>query len=329
MKHTVFILLSIFYITGCKNSTNSTPIKPNPSGKSGEIIVVVPDNLWKGKVGDTIFFALSRAFDVLPQDEAFFNIVHIPKSGFKNIFKTHRNIIFINIGSEYPKASVKEERDKWAKYQLIYEFYAPDTSSFFKIWDKNISNIMANIYDEELARYSLAYKKNLNQKAIEKIKENFKISMEIPIDYNLDVLKKHFAWISKETNVSSQGIFIYDYPYVDSNTFTTDFIIKKRDEITKLNVPGPNEGTYMQTEKRVPFKVEKMNLNGNFTYVVRGLWYTENYFLGGPFVSYSILDTQRNRVVTVEAYVYAGKQDKKLYVWQTEAILRSVKILKK
>jgi len=328
MKKIVFILISITFFWGCKNSNNSTPIKPNPSGKTGEIIVIIPDKQWEGKVGDTIFFALSKPFGVLPQDEPYFNIVHLQKNAFKNIFKTHRNIIFINISKDYPEPKIKIERNIWAKLQLVYRFYAPDTAAFFKLWTENIDGIMQKIYDEELSRYSLSYKKSLNEKAISKIKENFDISLQIPVNYNLDVLKDHFAWISNETNVSSQGIFIYDYPYVDSNTFTTDYIIKKRDMITKLNVPGPTEGSYMQTEKRVPFKVEQMNLNGNYTYVIRGLWYTENYFLGGPFVSYSILDTARNRVVTVEAYIYAGKQEKKLYVWQTEAVLRSIKILK-
>ncbi len=92
-------------------------------------------------------------------------------------------------------------------------------------------------------------------------------------------------------------------------------------------VPGQTEGSYMQTETRVPIISEQFYLNNNYAYMLRGLWYIENYNQGGPFVSVSVLDEKRNRVVCADAYVYAGKKNKKLYIWQVESILRTLKIL--
>lgn len=321
----LFIVTQIF--NSCVTNTSSNPVKPNPTGKAGEIIVVINDSKWNTEVGDTIFYTLSYPFPDLPQDEPFFDVIHIPPSSFQNIFKTHRNIIFINIGVENQEPKITKTQDKWANYQIIYNFYAPDDTSMIKLWSENFEQIKETIFNADLVRFQSAYKNYQNTEAIAKIKKLYNISMEIPSEFNLDELKDDFYWISKETNTTSQGIFIYTYPYTDSNTFTSDYIVAKRDEYLKKYVPGPNNNTYMQTEKQVPMHTEEITLNGNYAFVLRGLWYTENYFMGGPFVNISVLDEKNNRVITVEAYVYAGKQDKKLYLWQTEAVIKTLKIL--
>ncbi len=320
-----FLIISIIFFACSNNSSN--PIKPNPTGKSGEILVVINDPLWDNFIGDTIYYSLSAPFLVLPQDEPFFEVVNIPQASFKNIFKTHRNIIFIDIGPENQEPKLTKTTDKWSNSQLIYHFYAPNDTAFINLWNNNVEDLKKEFFKKDLNRYQEAFGKNLNQEAVKVLKEKYNISMKIPREFKLDVQKEHFCWISKETQLSSQGILIYDYPYNDTNTFTLDYIINKRDKITKKNVPGPNDGTYMQTEKQVPFETEEFYLNDNYSFLIRGLWYIENYFLGGPFVSMSVLDKKRNRIVTVEAYVYAGKQEKKLYLWQTESIIKTLKIL--
>jgi len=59
------------------------------------------------------------------------------------------------------------------------------------------------------------------------------------------------------------------------------------------------------------------------------LWHvnSKTVFMGGPFVSYTVIDKKRNRVVTVYGYVFAGNQDKRNYVRQVEAVLKTLKIL--
>ena len=60
---------------------------------------------------------------------------------------------------------------------------------------------------------------------------------------------------------------------------------------------------------------------------LRGLWRTENAFMGGPFLSYTVLDEKRNRVVTAEGFVFAPSLDKRNYVRELEAIIQSVEII--
>jgi len=94
----------------------------------------------------------------------------------------------------------------------------------------------------------------------------------------------------------------------------------------KKYVGGENPGSYMSTELQVLPTFRSFKLNGTYTAELRGLWKVEGDFMGGPFISISQLDESKNRVVTVEGFVYAPKYNKRNYVRQLEAILYSLKL---
>jgi hypothetical protein len=52
----------------------------------------------------------------------------------------------------------------------------------------------------------------------------------------------------------------------------------------------------------------------------------ENDFMGGPFVSYTFVDEKRNRVVTLDGYVYAPNAPKRDLMIQLESIMYSMKL---
>ena len=114
---------------------------------------------------------------------------------------------------------------------------------------------------------------------------------------------------------------IYYYPYTDTNTFTPEYLIRKRNEFLHRYVPGPTKGSYMTTESQYPVIFREMAKDGDYLVELRGLWKLEKAFMGGPFISYTFVDEQHNRVVTIMGYVYNPSQDKRDLVRQVEAIL--------
>jgi hypothetical protein len=70
-----------------------------------------------------------------------------------------------------------------------------------------------------------------------------------------------------------------------------------------------------------------MAKNGEYLVELRGLWRLENAFMGGPFISHTILDEKNNRIVTVEGFVYAPSLDKRNYVRELEAILQTFELV--
>ncbi|MEA2041959.1 MAG: DUF4837 family protein, partial [Bacteroidota bacterium] len=70
---------------------------------------------------------------------------------------------------------------------------------------------------------------------------------------------------------------------------------------------------------------EKTKINGNFAVITRGLWRVEGAFMGGPFVNYAVLDKARNRIVYIDGFVYAGRQEKRRFMREVEAIVSSIR----
>ena len=58
-----------------------------------------------------------------------------------------------------------------------------------------------------------------------------------------------------------------------------------------------------------------------------GLWETVGDIMGGPFVSYTVLDEKHNRVITLDAFLYAPADKKRDLLRQIESILLYMKIL--
>ncbi len=339
-KNIILFLISLLIILSACHKTNKSTsekkpydtknrvfaYKPNSGGNAGEVEVVIPKKLWDDKVGDTIFNILTQPFPGLPQIEPFYKPLQVDPQNFQNIYKEHRNIIIVKIGDKYKRGWLIQH-DIWAANQLVITYQAPNEQQFIELFTKTSKRLLDTLYLADLHRYQAAYEDYLNKPLINELEKLYHISLVVPNTYTLDVKKKNFAWLSRETAKTGQEIIIYFTPYKSVHDFDLKNIIRRRDSVAKLNVPGPDKGTYMQTEPLYPPQYEKTYINGHFAVVVRGLWKTHGAFMGGPFVNISVLDQKRNRIITLDGFVYAGKQNKKLYLWQVEAILRSIKIL--
>jgi len=72
--------------------------------------------------------------------------------------------------------------------------------------------------------------------------------------------------------------------------------------------------------------LQPFEFRDRYTVEVRGLWRVEGDFMGGPFVSLTTVDEARNRVVTVEGYVFAPRYNKRNYLREVEAVVYSLDI---
>ncbi|MCB0408861.1 MAG: DUF4837 family protein [Flavobacteriales bacterium] len=56
------------------------------------------------------------------------------------------------------------------------------------------------------------------------------------------------------------------------------------------------------------------------------MWYVKGDFMGGPFINYTFVDEKRNKVISIDGYVYAPRFDKREYLRELEALIRSIKL---
>lgn len=324
--HFLSILLFASVWFSCDNISNQD-LKPNVTGKAGELLLVVDDNKWNSPVGDSLRAVFQAEVQILPQREALFTVVNIPNKAFSNLFETHRSIVRVKISPKQKKASLKLRRNVWAKPQTVFEITAPDDSAFFSLLIKNKDAIVDTLLKDERARYLQSFIKFENQEVSRVLKERG-VAMHIPKGYSLDVNKDDFMWISHETPMISQGILIGFIDYKDTAQLIKANLIHQIDSLLKKNVPGALKGSYMQIEKRAEVFYKKMYRAGIFTVELRGLWQSEGDYMGGPFVALVSVDTKLNRIVLTFGYVYAPKYNKRNYMRQVETILYSLKISK-
>ena len=84
----------------------------------------------------------------------------------------------------------------------------------------------------------------------------------------------------------------------------------------------------MITEPLFPPIVTEFKMKDTYTIEMQGLWRMhEGYAMGGPFISLTQLDEKRNKVITVEGFVFAPAHQKREFVRQMEAILYSIEIV--
>jgi hypothetical protein len=78
-------------------------------------------------------------------------------------------------------------------------------------------------------------------------------------------------------------------------------------------------------EAYTPFTSEVV-LDGKKTFETRGKWEVKNDFMAGPFLNYSVVDKKNNRIIVFEGFTYAPSVNKRAFLFELEAIAKSMKI---
>lgn len=319
----VIILASTF---SCKKgSKGENSFLPNVTGAAGELVLVLPKPLWTDSIGINYKDILTQDFPYLPQSEPIFDMISIPPEAFTDIFKSHRNIIINETSSEFKEPKFILKRDVWSSPQTVLYVVGPNFTS--------ISNLVKKEKDKLVAIFEQAERDRIIQNAIKyeeleiatTLQQKFNATIKIPKGYTIRKQTDSFVWISHETPKISQGLIIYKFPYTEKNTFSAEYLLKKRDEVVN-QIPGPTDGTYMFTSQVFPPHFSAMMYKDRYFGILRGFWDVYKHPMGGPFISFSTLDEKRQTIINVEAYVYAPSANKRNYLRQVEALVYTLEV---
>lgn len=322
----LILILPVLFIISCENTGGSLP---NSAGQTAEMVVVTSNQAkWDSPVGDSIQHYFNRQFDVLPQPEPLFDIIHLPLSTFEEaeLYHAHHNILIIDIDNTLKKSSLDVRKDEWARPQNVIQISSPNESEFYSFFETSKYSVLGLLMKSERERLINTFSKFRDAEVIEGLKSHFKMTMELPSGFYIAKQTADFMWIRKETPKISQGIMIYMYDFVDTVAFDVSRIVAFRNSMTEEYIPGPSDGSFMiVSEEYLPITSKKIDFNGLFAVETRGLWKLENDFMGGPFINYTLVDEKRNKVVTVDGYCYAPNAPKRDLMIQMEALIYSLK----
>lgn len=322
----ILAIIILIFTVSCQPKEHKV-LLPKVSGMPGEVLLVIDKYLMESAIGDFFIETFSQSYEALPADEPIYDLIPIPSNGFSKLFKSHRNIFLIKISSEKVEPKIIVQQDVWATPQLVVNIIGPNDKSLITYLEENREKLISLLDVNEVNRTIGNYRKHMAKGINERLKTEHNLSISVPNGYSIGVDSSDFIWLTHEVADMIQGVLIYHYPYTDPNTFTPEYLISQRDVFTRKYVPGPISGSYMKTEHEFPVIFRENIKNGNYMAEIRGLWRTEKAFMGGPFLSYTMLDEKRNRVVTAEGFVFAPSRDKRNYVRELQAIIQTVEII--
>ncbi len=159
------------------------------------------------------------------------------------------------------------------------------------------------------------------------------VTLNIPSLYKVVKQEDNFVWVEGQIQKGTVNLIIYTMPWdsfkVDS-TFVKD-IVHMRDSIGSLYIPGPDvpgKITHMRTEPAFSPSVFPAEIAGRKAAEVRGLWDIKNYPMAGPFLTYIVNDEEHNRKIVVEGFTFAPSTEKRDYMFELEAILKTLRFTK-
>ena len=312
MIRTASILFFLIIALSC--SDNQQKLLPASSGNINSISVVTNDELWEGAVGELIRENFGRPIYGLPQIEPIFSLSHIPSKVFSGFATKSRTILKIDVSEN---EGVFNFKNTYASPQRIIQITANSPDKIIEIINENLNSIYSTMYFNEIQEKQRRISKNLNK--TEAIKNNTGVSLKFPSAYRVAKADTNFVWIRRDIETGSVNLFIHR-----QTDLTKQSIIEKRDSISKIYIPGPVENTYMSTDLIYTPDTHEINVGGKQVFETRGLWEIEGQFMAGPFLNFQI-KLGDDDFIMLDGFVYSPGSTKREYIFELEAIMRSLK----
>ncbi|MEL0455291.1 DUF4837 family protein [Flavobacteriaceae bacterium SZ-1-7] len=324
MRYFLFSLLSFMLLTSCGDKKKSTErYIQDSSGAINNVSVVTENEIWDGRVGEAIRTVLAKPIYGLPQDEPMFTISQIPPAVFSGFVTKNRTVLMIKMNKD---AGIEYLDNVYAKPQKVIVVSGKSKKEIIAILQENESKIIDTFRSMEIAERQRQMAKSPH--SFESIKEKLNLTIDFPSIYRIAKSTDDFFWIRKDITTGTTNLMIYELPYsaIKRNDSVVNQIIRIRDSVGKKYIEGPVEGSYLATEDAyTPFHGETI-LDNKPALETKGIWDVKNAFMGGPFISYAVEDKINKRWVILEGFAFAPSVDKRNYMLELEAIIKTVKI---
>lgn len=307
----------------CKESSTKERFLPPSTGAVNSLMVVMDNELWRGAVGDKVreLFA-SPSLSLMPE-QPILSLTQIPPQVFSGATAHSRSILFVEQDS-ITVAHVKT--NVYAQPQKVTVVKGTNYSELVGGLEKIANKAISSFKQVEINEAQKRFTRSLNKET--SLQEMFGIQMTIPSAYRVGKQEDNFVWFDRQIPKGNMNIIVYSMPedsFVNDSTFVRD-IVAMRDSIGKKYVPGPDDGTYMITEKAFAPYLFPVEIGGLKGAEARGIWEIKGYPMAGPFLTYILNDSARNRKLVIEGFTFAPNTQKRDYMFELEAILKTIRM---
>ena len=330
LPYTFYLVLVLVALQGCDESRVKR-VLPESAGDLGGVLVVMDDFEWKGSVGNAIRDELSDELYGSPQNENIFNLKHVPRSKFKGLLKLYKNIIYLDDSDDSSAVNIAFKRDVWAKDQMVVQIREMNYAKVKAILNENKEKILFEFKQNEIRGLQRRQYKAISKEIKELLPIKFGVTLNITDGFEIAKDTPGFVWLRSERQRSksgtvhqiSLGIMVYELPIDNLNDFAKKAVLMK-DSVNRVHISTSAEGSYMRIYHDYDPAVKEILYNGNDAVEIRGLWKMEHDFMGGPFLTYAILNKEKTKVVFIDGYAFAPGFDKKGFLMELEAMMKTL-----
>jgi|GEM_PF-2364834 len=341
------LLCAVLGLAACTSGTNT--IKPASTGQYGEIFVIIDEDLFTDKLRSSLEHSLGQPQMLYGGEEPFFKLIYLTPGQAKGsliyegttvvLTKSGMNSGIRKLLPEKVDSAVtrrKQEgihtyiqKDVWSSPQQVLFLLGDNSDSLAKYIIDRRDQLLGKVLDMEREESVVRMTRLSNEKIRKEILAKHDIDVRAPISYHIASNSKinegeGFIWMRNEDTDYDMNLVIHYQPYTDTSQFALMNLIARRDSVEKPYITGQAKGSYMATDTQFPYFLKTVDFNGHFAREYNALWTLENDFMGGPYYSVTVLDQKKNRLVTLEGFVYAPTKEKTRYLREIQGIIYGV-----
>ena len=323
-------LLAVVRLAACSGEGEKKKVLVSSKGLPSELLLVVDKEVWDSDLQDSINGIVKAQVPGLMQVEELFRVTRILSHDYEATHTTFHTKLFVKVDTDLDKPMMGTRRNEYAKPQLELVVAAPSIDVLREYLKLNAERIKEILVESQIEKRVELLRKTYSKKVDDDLKEVLGMSVRAPENMRATKKGERFLWGGTNLLAKDLNLVVYTYDWHGEDLLDTDRYVEKRDSVMKHNIPGSNEGQWMQTvrereHKRPLVECAEREINGRKVMEARGLWEMRNGALGGPFVSISRVDTAARRVIVGEGFVYSPSTDKRDLVRQMEAVLRTLR----
>lgn len=334
LKHIIFSCIALLALPACEHV--EAP-KPSAVGSPGEIIVVTDTATWSGPVGDAIRAALGSSVAPPLGGLADFRLVRrdLNNEHF-NLLRSTRHLIFAAAlddttavprflearldaaGIEMIKSGegtlVLQRPGLWATNQLVVMATAGTDELLAEAIRNDADSLQVAFTNLSLAAteedmFDRARQQNLENELMTrhqfavKVQHDYFLSQDTTLA--VDGSEGHFVRLRRVLSDTWRDYFVY---YEDLDAFgviDSTHVEQVTDVALETFVRGQYESSYVQVDRARPISKSEVVINDNAATLHRGLWRMTDEFMGGPFVRYTFVDEEQERLYIFFGMIFA------------------------
>lgn len=319
----LILFISLLSISCAKNKGNEVVV--SSTGKINTLTIIINDQLWNGEVGDSLRKKFASPVDGLPQEEPLFTINQYPSKAIDANKIYSRNLLIV---TKDDKNRFRIATDEFSKPQNAVHLAGNSNTEIIEKLEQNSDLIIKKFKETEILENQRLI--NLSLLSDKKIRSKFKVSLKLPSTYKTALNKPNFIWLKREILSGNNNILIYKVPFKNilKDDNVSNNIIQVRDSIGALYIHTRVKNSKMITEESYSPYFLKTILNGKRTFQTKGTWELKGDYMSGSFINYAIMDRSKRKFIIIEGFCYAPSTDKRDLMFELEAIIKSIKILK-